>query len=838
MSNLDSVSFFHSLQTRLTLAVLATLAGAFALVGIMLGVAMNRDARSYVHGQQEVTVALLASQVELALEVRFRALEQVASELAHAPRWNPASAQALLRERPILTTLFNIDVLAVHPQGAVLAQWPRPAHPAWVVEQASALPAAERGDSASARWVWREEHGVHPTVLLGVPVRSPTGAVQGYLVGREQLGDAGFLHVLLGSTDPLPGIYAVLDGLEQAQGPRVLAQRAADDGASTSPQTPTPAPHWGEAVEAADPGGGWLWAQHPVRGTPWAVAARTRSASALAGLQQRQRDALWATFGIATLALLVCGWVIRRSMAPLSVAIGQLSRAAVDRVPRIASLDGARRDEVGVLIASFNHVLQAMHAREMALQQSRQRLDDILNHLDARVYLKDASGRYLFANHSLCVALGRPVQDVLGRCDADFFDAATSERLQANDAQVLQGAGSRSFDELIVPLGTHEARTFLSVKLPMRDVHGGVEAVCGISTDITERMRQEADLRIAAVAFEGGGEGMMVLDHAWQPMRVNRAFVAITGYDLQHSAAALGRLLDSGALAPTVRAHVEQALARDDHWHGRLRVRHPQGYGWCAKIGMGVVRTTQGQVSHIVVNVVDDTPAQQAEKLRLQQEATHRKALVREVHHRIKNNLQGILALLRQHGQRHPEVREPLHMAIGQIQSISLLHGLQGRQDRAQVHVGDLVDAISKEVGLLWSCELTVQPPPPWPDYLLSEHDSVSIALILHELMLNAAKHRTDAQAGVLVRLTPHAGTQTGVDIEVSNPGDWQCGIAAVAQGSGRGLMAALMPRYGADMVVQCRDAVVHVRLTLVAPVVVPAGVRPRNDEEGEVAYA
>jgi hypothetical protein len=218
---------------------------------------------------------------------------------------------------------------------------------------------------------------VHSTVLLGVPVRSPTGAVQGYLVGREQLGDAGFLHVLLGSTDPLPGTYAVLDGLEQAQGPRVLAQRAADDGASTSPQTPTPAPHWGEAVEAADPGGGWLWAQHPVRGTPWAVAARTRSASALAGLQQRQRDALWATFGIATLALLVCGWVIRRSMALLSGHRPPAPRGG-------GSLLAHRLAGRGRGVTKWGPHCQLQPCcrpctPEMALQQSR-RLDDILNH--------------------------------------------------------------------------------------------------------------------------------------------------------------------------------------------------------------------------------------------------------------------------------------------------------------------------------------------------------------------------------------------------------------------------------------------------------------------------
>lgn len=689
-----SVSFFHSLQNRLTLAVLATLAGAFVLVGAMLGTSMQRDAESFMARQQAASVALLAAQVDMALEVRWRALEQVASDLASRPAWDAPTARTLLQQRPILGTLFNTDVLAASPQGLVLVQWIAPHNvPEGAVPPGPVRLLALSMATAQARTVWVDApQGAAQSVFMAVAVGRLPGAVQGYLVGRERIGEGGFLTQLLEATRSVPGEFAVLAAAAQSTTGHVLAQRGGAVSAGADALQ-----GWPHEVDATD-NSDWLQAQHAVPGTPWRVAARVRGRDAMVGLQNRQRDALWATFGIAALALMACTWAIRRSLAPLNQAIDALALQAQRHVPQYVQLPTRRRDEVGVLIAGFNRVLGVVHEREQALRQSRQRLDDILNHLDARVYLKDAQGRYLFANRSLCQALGVSADALVGRSDADFFDVATCSQLRANDEQVLQGAGSQSFDEQLVLRTGVAGGTFLSVKLPMRDLDGGVEAVCGISTDISERQQQEQ-----------------------------------------------ARLLEA---------------------------------------------------------------------------QNHRTALVREVHHRIKNNLQGILALLRQHARAHPQLAGPLQQAIGQVQSISTLHGLQGRSAQAGVLLCDLVDAIAAEVAGLWSRVIKVYRPQPWQAYWLAESEAVPIALILHELMLNAVKHSHPPVAPVSVQLYPHAA-EAGVDVSICNAGTWAPG--ARSQGSGLGLMAALMPRHGARLDPVHVPGQVCVQLSVWAPVVVPS---------------
>ncbi|MGS0753510.1 histidine kinase dimerization/phosphoacceptor domain -containing protein [Roseateles sp. GG27B] len=71
----------------------------------------------------------------------------------------------------------------------------------------------------------------------------------------------------------------------------------------------------------------------------------------------------------------------------------------------------------------------------------------------------------------------------------------------------------------------------------------------------------------------------------------------------------------------------------------------------------------------------DRAPA--AEEARFQDAIAQRELLVREVHHRIKNNLQGVAGLLQQIAARRPEVAGVINEAVGQVHAIAQVYGLQ-----------------------------------------------------------------------------------------------------------------------------------------------------------------
>jgi diguanylate cyclase (GGDEF)-like protein/PAS domain S-box-containing protein len=143
---------------------------------------------------------------------------------------------------------------------------------------------------------------------------------------------------------------------------------------------------------------------------------------------------------------------------------------------------------LSVLVYNMSLRLQVA-ARTGDLKASEARLATILNSVDAYIYIKDPELRYQYVNRKVCDLFDRSEEEVLGHTDAAFFDADTTRQLMENDRRVLEKGEKVTTEEVNRTADGRHANTFLSVKLPLRDAEGGIQALCGISTDITEQKR-------------------------------------------------------------------------------------------------------------------------------------------------------------------------------------------------------------------------------------------------------------------------------------------------------------------------------------------------------------
>jgi len=171
--------------------------------------------------------------------------------------------------------------------------------------------------------------------------------------------------------------------------------------------------------------------------------------------------------------------------------------------------------------------------REQALLDSEDRLQQVLDNSGAIVFAKDSVGRYLFVNSEFERVTGRAAGEILGRTDDVVFAPELATRFRHNDLRVLLEKRSIQFEEA-ADFGDG-MRTFISSKFPLLDSEGVPYAVCGMSTDITDRKRMEDAFSEAALAVSQSEEETLYRQLARYLagiLGVDGAFIATVNADM------------------------------------------------------------------------------------------------------------------------------------------------------------------------------------------------------------------------------------------------------------------------------------------------------------------
>lgn len=144
----------------------------------------------------------------------------------------------------------------------------------------------------------------------------------------------------------------------------------------------------------------------------------------------------------------------------------------------------------------------------------------------------------------------------------------------------------------------------------------------------------------------------------------------------------------------------------------------------------------------VLLTVHDDTDARRRER-----ELKIKTTMIKEVHHRVKNDLQTVSALLRMQSRRMQteEAKLALAEAVNRILSIAVIHEFLSDQDSRVINVRDMAQRILNQMqsGVL-------DPSRPinlrlkGPSIFLTARQATSCALVINELLQNAVEHGYD----------------------------------------------------------------------------------------------
>ncbi len=269
---------------------------------------------------------------------------------------------------------------------------------------------------------------------------------------------------------------------------------------------------------------------------------------------------------------------------------------------------------LGGVVAVWGFVLRRqVRLRTRQLDDERARLRTLVDTLPDLVWLKDAHGVYLACNAEFQRFFGAAEAAIVGRTDHDFVAAELADFFRAKDREAIEaGSPRRNEEEVVYASDGHRAR-LETIKTPMRDSRGQLIGVLGIGRDITERKRQEEELRLAARVFDSTADGITITDGQANILAINRAFTEITGYTAAEAIGQNPRLLRSDRHDPIFYQQMWAGLAQAGVWQGEVWNRRKNGELFPVWQTISVVRDGDGKITHYVAVFSDITVAKRSQ---------------------------------------------------------------------------------------------------------------------------------------------------------------------------------------------------------------------------------
>jgi PAS domain S-box-containing protein len=354
------------------------------------------------------------------------------------------------------------------------------------------------------------------------------------------------------------------------------------------------------------------------------------------------------------------------------------------------------------------------------------------------------TGRFLDVNERACLAHGYTREEYLSRTVVEIAPPDAAPVVEAALVQ-LRHTGSvfvetvhQRKDGSTFPVEVNAARIRLD-----RDY------VVAVVRDVSERKRAEEQLRQREVdlklALDAGRLGdwkwnVVTGEVTWSPLckalyglppdaevSYDRFLAAIHPDDRARVAASLGRVLETGA----------------DYEEEKRTVWPDGSVHWTAARGR-VYRDATGRPLHVSGVTMDVTGRRRAEE-ELRASLQEKVVLLKEVHHRVKNNLQLVSSLLslQAGAMKDRAVKEALTESQNRVRAMAMVHeNLYRTSDLTSVRVGPHIESLCAHLWRSFGADPgRIAPDLRVADLTLDLDRALRCGLIVNELVSNAIKH-------------------------------------------------------------------------------------------------
>ena len=325
------------------------------------------------------------------------------------------------------------------------------------------------------------------------------------------------------------------------------------------------------------------------------------------------------------------------------------------------------------------------------------------------------------------------------------------------------------------------------------DERGGMQRLAGYCQDVTERVRSEEAHGRLIHLVESSADAILSLSLDGKIETWNAAASRIFGYAAEEVIARSPSML----VAPDEVSHFCKMLdlvrSGKSLAHYELRHRRNNGAEFEAAVAMSAILDPEGRLLG-VSQVVRDITDQKAAEHRLWLSLREKEILLREIHHRVKNNLQVISSLLNLQLQRLPssDARQALAESQSRIRSMALVHQMLYRsKDLSHINFLDYLRTVVDSLVSMYGAEAARVVHKVAGDAVNLDIDrAIVCGLIVTELVTNSLRHAFPHGGGGHVSVTARRA-DGNLSLEVRDDGVGLPDAARAGEVSSFGLQIA-----------------------------------------------
>jgi PAS domain S-box-containing protein len=225
---------------------------------------------------------------------------------------------------------------------------------------------------------------------------------------------------------------------------------------------------------------------------------------------------------------------------------------------------------------------------------------------------------------------------------------------------------------------------------------------------------------------------------------VNPAFEQLTGYSSEEALGKNPMKLLHSKENESVFNEIYACISSGMPWKGEFHNRKKSGEEYWASVQIGAIKDAEGRILSSVAVEQDITEAKRQEE-RIKQSLKDKEIMLKEIHHRVKNNLQIVSSLLKMQSENHSneETIEALKVSRSRIVSMALVHeNLYKTPDLSRIDMKNYIDKLSMNIFAAFGVRNNkISFHSEVNDVKLGLETAIPLGLMMNEIITNSLKH-------------------------------------------------------------------------------------------------